>query len=74
MFDEIKSETISKGPSCTVGMMLEQMSDDERRDFKMACDDITIAGTVIARVLQRHGYDVKAEALRRHRKGECRCE
>lgn len=74
MFDEIKAESIIKGPSCSVGMMIEKMTEDERSDFRAACEDDMIAGTIIARVLNRRGYDIKVEALRRHRKGECRCE
>ena len=74
MFDEIKSESLMKGPPCSVGVILGQMSKDQVKDFQLACQDHTIAGTVIARVLQRHGFDIKAESLRRHRKGECRCE
>ena len=74
MFEEIKSESVVKGPSCTVGIIIEQMPEQERTDFLKALSDPSIVGTIIARVVQRHGYDIKVEALRRHRKGECRCE
>ena len=74
MFEEIKSEAVVKGPSCTVGIIIEQMPEEERADFLKALADPSIVGTIIARVVQRHGYDIKVEALRRHRKGECRCE
>jgi hypothetical protein len=74
IFDEIKSEAVLKGPPCAVGLILNQMTEEERKDFELACDDPSIAGTVIARVLQRRGFSVKAEGLRRHRKGDCRCE
>lgn len=74
MFDEIKAEAIMKGPPCSVGVMVQQMTKEERADFEAACQDQLIAGSIIARVLIRRGYDIKVEALRRHRKGECRCE
>lgn len=74
LFDEMKHEAVLKGPPCSVSIMIENMDDAERKDFELACEDWTIPGTVIAKVLQRKGFNVKAEALRRHRKGECRCE
>jgi hypothetical protein len=74
MYDEIKAEAIIKGPPCSVGMAVEQMSVDERKDFLAAASDPYIASTIITKVLIRRGYNVKAEAVRRHRKGECRCE
>lgn len=74
LFDEMKQEAVLKGPPCSISLLLEQMTKEERRDFDLACSDWTIPGTVIAKVLQRKGYPVKAEALRRHRKKECRCE
>lgn len=74
LFDEMKEEAVLKGPPCSVSLILQQMTKDEKKEFHMACSDATIPGTVIAKVLQRKGFAVKAEALRRHRKGECRCE
>lgn len=74
ILDEARAEAIIKGPPCTVGLAVAQMSDEDKADFLEACNDIAIAGTVISRVLARRGYDVRPEALRRHRKKECRCE
>jgi hypothetical protein len=74
LFDEMKSESVMKGPPCSISLILEEMTDADRSDFALACEDWTIPGTVIAKVLQRKGFSVKAESLRRHRKGECRCE
>lgn len=74
LFDEMKHEAVMKGPPCSVKVIIEQMTDEEQTEFAMACADWTIPGTVIAKVLQRKGFNVKAESLRRHRKGECRCE
>jgi hypothetical protein len=74
MFDEIKAEKVVTGPPCSVKIMIEKMSEQERKDFQLACDDPSIAGSVIARVLNRNGYDIKAQAIQRHTRGECRCE
>lgn len=74
MFDEIKAEAVMKGPSCSIGLIVQQMTPEERADFDLACADPLIVTTVITRVLARRGYKVKTESLRRHRKKECRCE
>lgn len=74
ILDEARNESIIKGPPCTVGLALEQMTEQDKADFLDACADFSIAGTTICRVLARHGYTVRPEALRRHRKKECRCE
>jgi hypothetical protein len=74
MFEEIQEEAIVKGPPCTVSLILQQMSKDEVKDFELACADASIAGTIIAKVLARRGYKVTPPAIRRHRRGECRCE
>ena len=74
LFDEMKNEVVLKGPPCSVSLILQEMAEADRKDFALACEDWSIPGTVIAKVLQRKGFHVKAEALRRHRKGECRCE
>lgn len=74
MFEEIKSESVIKGPPCTVGLALQKMSKAEKVDFDTACKDPSIAATIIARVVMRHGYEVKSAAIIRHRKGDCLCE
>lgn len=74
LFDEMKEEAVIKGPPCSVSLMLQEMTDSDRSEFLMACADLSIPGTIIAKVLSRKGFDIKAESLRRHRKGDCRCE
>ena len=70
----MKEEAVIKGPPCSVSLMLQEMTEQDRTEFEMACADLSIPGTIIAKVLSRKGFDVKAESSRRHRKGDCRCE
>jgi hypothetical protein len=74
LLDDMRAEKIVKGPPCSVGIMLESMTAQEQEEFASACADSTIASSVIARVLARRGHEVRKESIRRHRKGECRCE
>lgn len=74
ILDEMKAESVRKGPSCSVGLARAEMSKEELADFDAACADPAIVTTIILRVMARRGYTLRAEALRRHRRGDCRCE
>lgn len=73
LLDDMKNEQIIKGPPCSVSLAIASMSKSDLDDFNKACADPAIAGTVICRVLARRGVVIRPEALRRHRKKECRC-
>lgn len=72
--DECKAERILKGTPCQVRLLREKMDPHLLTEFDNAMADDTIEGTIIARVLQRHGHDIAISNLRRHRRGECLCE
>jgi hypothetical protein len=69
----MKADEIRKGPPCSVDIMLANLSAEDKKDFDDACADPTIASSTIARVLSRRGHTIRQEAIRRHRKKECRC-
>lgn len=62
------------GPRCTVGVAMEQMSDEDRAALAAAFARDDLPTTRIAEILQANGYDLKALTVHRHRRGGCRCE
>jgi hypothetical protein len=73
LLDDIKSEPRRLPHKCSIKSLLEQMPDTEAQELLTALDDLTIQGSVIIRVLQRRGYEIKAGSLTRHRRKDCAC-
>lgn len=75
ILDAIAAEQAAfrKGPTCSVGLMLDGLSDDERDDVASALDDPAIPYTVLSRGLAKAGHKIGPESIKRHRKGECAC-
>lgn len=71
---DIEGEVRQHGPLCTVAMLIEQMPAPDRVDLEAALANPILPGTAIVRGLRRHNYSLTPEALRHHRKRECRCE
>lgn len=70
---------------CGVGLVLDQLSDDDRELLRRLIDEARqdgtmIPATMIAGVLQHYGFTVKPLAVRRHRRRKianadcCACE
>lgn len=67
-----------RGDECGVGRLLRRVSDEERLEIQALLDDDDLTSPVITTVLQRHGYDVKYQAVQRHRRergraNACQC-
>ena len=62
-----------KGPPCSMGVILDALTDDERAQMLEAFDDKAITGAVIADVLSRHGHKITGPTVIRHRQGRCAC-
>lgn len=73
LLDEIKGEPRRYPAQCAIRTLLEQLPPDEGAELKAAVEDLTIQASVIVRVLQRRGHDIKAGSLTRHRRRECVC-
>ena len=73
LLDEIKGEPRRLPAKCHVWALLERLPADEAQQLKEALDDLTIQASVITRVLQRRGHEIKAGSLTRHRRQECVC-
>lgn len=63
----------TKGPTCSVGQLLDALPDDERDAVASALADPAHPYTVLSRALGKAGHKIGAETIRRHRKGDCAC-
>lgn len=73
--EEIAAESQrNRRTQCGIGSLLDRLEADDRRDVVAALEDMSIPSTVIARVLQRRGWQVSDYTLNRHRRGSCKCE
>lgn len=74
LLDEIMDEKPLKARLCSVRQLLDRMETQEQADLETALEDVMIQATVIARVLERKGHNIKSAAIARHRRGACACE
>lgn len=68
-----QAKTSRKGPPCTVGLLLEFMSDDDRTALVAALADPSIESRTIWRVLIDEGHEISDTPIGRHRNGVCQC-
>lgn len=69
---------VLKGPPCGVEHILKLLDRDdpsaaEALRTALAMDPGEMPGTVIRRRLVDAGFQISGDALRRHRRGDCRC-
>ena len=74
LLDDIMDEKPILARLCSVRILLDLMSTEDRADLETALEDVMIQSTIIARVLERNGHKIKASAIGRHRRGSCACE
>jgi hypothetical protein len=65
--------TAKKGPPCSVGVIINQLSPDDLVALNDALADLTITGRAITAALTAEGYKVRDYAVNRHRRGICMC-
>jgi DNA-binding transcriptional regulator WhiA len=64
---------------CTVGTLLKQLPPKESEALLKAIDNSDTSMSMLARVLEKHGYNIHRKSLLRHRKRGlkevgCACE
>lgn len=62
-----------KGPNCSVGLFLETLNAVDRAEWDEVLGNLRIQSTTIARHAETIDAGMKADAIRRHRNGQCRC-
>jgi hypothetical protein len=65
--------TAKKGPPCSVGVIIEQLSPDDVAALNAALSDHAITGRAITAALTSEGHKVRDHAVNRHRRGLCMC-
>lgn len=58
---------------CSIGMVLSSVESADRAALLDALSDTAVRATSLSRVLRAHGHRVAEQAIRRHRRQECRC-
>lgn len=74
--DALAATPTRRGATCTLGVLLETLPDDDREDLEAAVDDPRIPGTQISKALATLDLEIAAETVLRHRKrgaGGCKC-
>lgn len=66
-------EEVVKPRGCNLGLILQQLDDEDKATVERWCDDALITHASIARRLKKHGYPVAPDSIGRHRKQECLC-
>jgi hypothetical protein len=65
--------TYRKGPECSVAIAMRQMDEPTVKKFQAAMANDNAPSTQIAQAVQDLGFQVRYEAVQRHRRGACRC-
>lgn len=73
LLDDIHAEAPSGPDQCSVGALLERLTDADRRDLCVALDDAGVPHTAITRALNKRGHAMHAKRIALHRRGECAC-
>ena len=61
------------GSPCSVGTLLAQLDDTERKGFQTLLDDRRWTATAIREAVVEEGYEVGHQTIGRHRLRKCRC-
>ena len=69
----IAAEVKPSGGMCTVPGFLAALPKDVRADLDAALHD-GLPVAAIVRALNKLGYTIGRDALRRHRNGDCKCD
>ena len=59
---------------CGVDYIANQLSDEDRKDLELAIANTNVRYTEIASELRSMGFDISAQTVSRHSRGECACE
>lgn len=70
--DALAAVPPTRRPSCTMGLAMAGMDEDDRSDLERALDG-EWTNKQIAQALQALGLDVEPQTVGRHRNGECKC-
>lgn len=64
---------VTKGPRCTMGVLLEELPKSEAQALRDALADPNWRTTWIRDALQEEGHALSHTSVARHRRGACQC-
>ena len=71
--DRLEAETLRPGTRCTVTEFINTLTDSQRAEF-LELASSQLASSVLARAVRNeYEYDMSAQSLARHRRGDCKC-
>lgn len=73
LLDDIHAEAPSGPDRCSVAVLMDSLSDTDRKDLEKALADPGIPHTAITRALNKRGCNMHDKRLAAHRRGECAC-
>lgn len=68
----LAEQTQTKGPECSISVLLGTLNDTDRDDLQAALDDPGVQHAQITRALSILGHKVASTTIGRHRRGECK--
>lgn len=72
MLDEARAAVKAKGPRCSVGILIQTLTEAEQAEVAEALAS-NVESSGLARAMAARGWEVRAGNLARHRAGECAC-
>lgn len=70
--EELGSVTQKSGATCAVKTLLDS-SGNQKEEIEDLVVDLSVPASVLARLLQKHGFSIRANSITRHRRKECCC-
>lgn len=71
--DEIRQQTHSKGPKCSVRLLVDSLESEDAADLVAALDDHAVMSSHIAKALKARGHSMSDHTISRHRRKVCSC-
>jgi hypothetical protein len=70
---QTQAQRIKKGPPCSIGIIIEQLPEDDAEALQQAFHDPYVTGRAITAALRAEGYSARDYNVNRHRRGLCLC-
>lgn len=70
---EFEAHRKQVGPECSIGLIIEKLTEQQRVNLDAALADRSITTSQIRRVMVEWGHPVSHSTVQRHRRKECLC-
>lgn len=66
--DDVREETRASGVQCRLCVLLEQLDDKTRKEVQEVLTDVSWNAEAISRAMNRRGWEIRADTVRKHRR------